>query len=208
LDEDTFEGRAWVGLVPFTVSGARPRFLPPLPFVSDFHEVNVRTYVRRRGQDPGVWFFSLDASNALVVAAARQLYKLPYHTSHIHMEAVEAGGPPPAPPRHRVDFVSRRVEHDPPDVDVRYSPAGVPRPAEPGTLDHFLIERYVLYAASGSGLHRARVHHLPYPAQQATVDHLRETLVAANGIMRPDTEPLAHYAARVDVDIWPLEDVV
>ena len=98
LDIDTFEGRAWVGLVPFTVTGARVSFLPPVPFVSAFHEVNVRTYVRHRGGDPGVWFFSLDASNRLAVTAARQLYKLPYHHARIDMDVTEDGGPPAAPP--------------------------------------------------------------------------------------------------------------
>jgi uncharacterized protein YqjF (DUF2071 family) len=208
LDIDTHDGRAWVGLVPFTISGARLRFLPPVPFVSSFHEVNVRTYVRHRGQDPGVWFFSLDAASALAVKAARRLYKLPYHYARIEMTVTEDGAPPPAPARHRVDYASRRVPGDPPDVDVRYAPGDVPRPADPGTLEHFLVERYLLYSAGGSSLHSARVHHVPYPLQPATVDHLRETLVATNGIDRPDTEPLAHYASRVDVDIWPLEDVV
>ena len=208
LDIDTYDGRAWVGLVPFTVSGARVRFLPPLPFVSSFHEVNVRTYVHHHGRDPGVWFFSLDASNALVVEAARRLYKLPYHAAEIEMKVSESEDPPPVPKRHLVDFVSRRVAGYAPDVDVRYSPGDFPRPAAVGTLEHFLAERYILYSSSADGLHRARVHHAPYPLQSGVVDHLREQRVAANGIARPDGDPLAHYAARVDVDIWPLEDVI
>jgi len=208
LDIDTYDGRAWVGLVPFTISGIRMRFLPPLPFASRFHEVNVRTYVHHQGRDPGVWFFSLDAANALAVQVARRFYKLPYHHARIEMSVTEDGGPPPSPVRHRVDFVSRRAAGDPPEVVVRYAPGDVPRPAAPGTLDHFLVERYLLYASNGSGLHRARVHHVPYPLQPAVVHHLREHRVAANGITRPDSEPLAHYASRVDVGIWPLENVV
>jgi uncharacterized protein YqjF (DUF2071 family) len=85
----------------------------------------------------------------------------------------------------------------------------VPRPAAPGTLEHFLVERYILYAAASDGLRRARVHHAPYPLQPGVLDRLaRESLVAAAGIQRPETDPLAHYASRVDVEIWPLEDLV
>jgi len=135
------------------------------------------------------------------VKIARQLYKLPYHHARIEMDVSEDGG------RHQVAFVSRRVPAERPDVDVRYAPADVPRPAAAGTLEHFLAERYVLYSKSAEGLYRARVHHVPYPLQPATVDHVRETRIASHGITRPDAEPLAHYAARVDVDIWPLEDV-
>jgi uncharacterized protein YqjF (DUF2071 family) len=206
LEVDTFEGRAFVGLVPFTVSGSRASFLPPVPFLSSFHEVNVRTYVRHRGGDPAVWFFSLDASSRLAVSGARQLYKLPYHYARIDMQVTGDGGPPGA--RHEVRFVSRRAQGDRPDVDVRYGPGDVPRPAAPGTLEHFLVERYVLYSASGPSLFRARVHHVPYPLQGAHVEHARETRIASNGLTRPDTEPISHYAAGVDVDIWPLEDVL
>lgn len=209
LDIDTFEGRAWVGLVPFTVTGARPRFVPPLPFVSDFHEVNVRTYVHHHGRDPGVWFFSLDASRALVAEAAKRLYHLPYRHAEIEMSVSERRAVPPAPGRRLIEFVCRRVEGYPPDLDVAYGAGDVPRAAAPGTLDHFLVERYILYAASADGLHRARVHHAPYPLQPGVVERLaRESLVAAAGIRRPGTDPLAHYASRVDVEIWPLEDVV
>jgi uncharacterized protein YqjF (DUF2071 family) len=108
-----------------------------------------------------------------------------------------------------VEFSSRRVAGDPPDIDVSYRAGDFPRPAAPGTLDHFLLERYILYSSDKEGLYRARVHHAPYPAQAGVVDALRrESLLAAAGIHRPDKDPLAHYAKRVDVDIWPLEDVV
>lgn len=207
LEIDTLHGEAWVGLVPFTVSGARPRFVPPLPFVSSFHEVNVRTYVHHQGRDPGVWFFSLDAANRLVVKAAKILYHLPYRYADIDLTVQEHTEVPTEPKPRRLHFVSRRQADMPPDVDVRYGPGDVPRPAPPGTLEHFLAERYVLYATHERRLFRARVHHVPYPLQPGVVEHLRERLVAAAQIQRPDSEPLAHYAAGVDVDIWPLEEV-
>jgi uncharacterized protein YqjF (DUF2071 family) len=114
---------------------------------------------------------------------------------------------PPEPTPRRLHFVSRRQADTPPDVDVRYGPGDFPRPAQPGTLEHFLAERYVLYATHERRLFRARVHHVPYPLQAGVVEHLRESLVAAARIQRPDSPPLAHYAAGVDVDIWPLEEV-
>ena len=75
LTVDLFEGKAYIGLVPFTMTGVRPVLLPPLPGVSSFHEINVRTYVRH-GDEEGVWFFSLDASNPLAVRAARRVVHL------------------------------------------------------------------------------------------------------------------------------------
>ena len=196
LEIDTFGGEAWVGLVPFVVTGARPVFLPPVPGVSNFEEVNVRTYVHRGGSDPGVWFFSLDAASRIAVAAARRLYRLGYR--HAEMSADVTGG--------CVRFRSRRLGPGPLPATcaVRYEPRGPVTQAVPGTLEHFLVERYVLYAAEGPRLFQARVHHVPYPVQAAAVEGLEEDLLAANGIRRPASPPLAHYASEVDVEVFPL----
>jgi uncharacterized protein YqjF (DUF2071 family) len=199
LEVDTCDGQAWIGLVPFVVTGARPVFLPPLPGVSNFEEVNVRTYVHHGGRDPGVWFFSLDAASLIAVAAARALYKLGYR--HAEMSADTNGG--------SVRFRSRRLAPGPLPATcaVRYEPRGSITHAAPGTLEHFLIERYVLYAAHESRLYQARVHHAPYPVQGATVEGLEEDLVAAAGIRRPASPPLAHYASMVDVEVFPLRAI-
>jgi uncharacterized protein len=209
VELDTFEGRAYVGIVPFTVTGARPAGLPPLPFVSDFHEVNLRTYVHHEGRDPGVWFFTLDASNPIVVQTARALYKLPYRHAQIEMAVEDArdGGAGPASRRRRIRFTSRRVKGDRPELDVGYGPAGAPQPAAAGTLEHFLLERYVLYTESDGRLYRARVHHEPYPAQPAEVSLLRENFLPTIGLSRPERPPLAHYAREVQVDVSPLRKV-
>ena len=106
-------------------------------------------------------------------------------------------------PRLRFRFVSRRVASDPPDLEVTYGPAGLPAPAEPGTLEHFLVERYVLYSWSAGTLYKARVHHFPYPLQPAVATGLREGLLRAAGLKRPEAEPLAHYAREVQVDVFP-----
>lgn len=199
LEIDTFEGEAWVGLVPFVVTGARPVLLPPVPGVSNFEEVNVRTYVHHGGRDPGVWFFSLDAASRIAVAAARGLFKLGYR--HAEMSADTNGD--------SVRFRSRRRAPGPlpATCSVRYEPRGPVSTAVPGTREHFLIERYVLYAADGPRLYQARVHHEPYRVQAAAVDGLEEDLLAAGGIRRPSSRPLAHYASEVDVEVFPLHSV-
>jgi uncharacterized protein YqjF (DUF2071 family) len=202
LTVDTFEGKAYVGLVPFTLTGVRPVLTPPLPWISTFHEVNVRTYVHFEGHDPGIWFFSLDASSAIAVAAARAAYKLPYFDSSIDMSVFDGGLP-------RIEFQSRRTDArgtTPANCAVQYQPQEGPAHAStPGTIEHFLIERYILYTEHENHLHRARVHHAPYLVQRAEVTHLEETLVWAAGIRHHQEPSLRHYAREADVKVYPLE---
>ena len=197
IDLDLHEGRAFVGLVPFQVTGVRPPVLPALPWLSRFDEVNVRTYVHRGGREPGVWFFSLDASTRLGVAAARAFFHLAYRYAEASLS--REGG--------RRRFRSRRVEGDAgPSCTIGYAPQGEVEEAKPGTLEHFLLERYVLYAAADGGgrLYRGRVHHAPYPVQGAEVSPLEEDLVAAAGIARGPEPPLVHYASAVEVEVFPV----
>jgi hypothetical protein len=196
LDLDLFEGRAYIGLVPFTMTGVRPTWAPPFPPLSDFHETNVRTYVHCEGRDPGVWFFSLDAANAIAVRVARAVWKLPYHYARMSL-------------RREGDAVSYSTERLwpgplPAQCSVRYAPAGPVVPAAAGTLEQFLVERYLLYAWSRGRLYRGQVHHAPYPLQRAEVSMLEEDMVQAAGIARPDEAPLAHYAREVRVHVYPL----
>lgn len=198
LELDLFEGRALVGLVPFTMRAVRPAWLPALPWLSYFHETNVRTYVHNQGRDPGVWFFSLEAANPIAVHLARRFFHLPYHwaTMSLQRDATNA-----------IHYTSRRRvrETPPPTTDIRARPTGTPRPAEPGTLDHFLLERYLLYAFDGSSLYQGQVYHHPYPAQSAEVLGIEENLLAAAGITRGGEHLLAHYSEGVDVEIFPLK---
>lgn len=201
LTLDTFEGRAWVGLVPFTMKGVRPRGLPAVSFLSDFHETNVRTYVHFQGQKPGVWFFSLEAANAVAVRLARTWFKLPYH--YAGMELTREG------PEGQVAYHSTR--RWPPPVPatcrVRCTPRGSAAASTPGTLQHFLVERYFLYSRAGDALYRGQVHHAPYPVRGADVEDLDESLLLAAGIPRPSEAPLAHFSEGVDVDVFGLERV-
>ncbi len=203
LTLDLFDGKAYVGVIPFTMTGVRPTLVPPLPRLSRFHEVNVRTYVHLDGRDPGVWFFSLDASSSLAVEAARATYKLNYFRARIDFAVTTEGNPV-------VDFASAR--HDPRSTrpasgHFRYHPADeTVAPAVPGTLDFFLLERYVLYATDAAQtLYRARVHHQPYPVQRASVLACDESLTSAAGIHRGEGPPLSHYAREVNVSVFPLE---
>ena len=198
---DTFDGRAFVGLVPFSMHGVRPAWAPALPFVSHFHEVNVRTYVHLEGRDPGVYFLSLDARSRVAVVVARTLWRLPYHFARMRM-TVGPGG------LVAYDSERRWPGPRPAACRLRYGPrpGSTKAAAVPGSLDHFLVERYVLYTTRGPRLLRGRVHHAPYPLQPGECPDLQETLVAAAGLEAGAGPPLVHYASGVDVEVFGLED--
>jgi uncharacterized protein len=203
LEIDLFDGTAYVGLVPFTMTGVRPVGLPPVRGLSRFHETNVRTYVHREGHDPGVWFFSLDAANAVAVSLARRLFHLPYFFARMFLE-------PEAPGDDRPILYAgtrRWPEPVPASYLIRARPTGTARTAIAGTVEHFLVERYILYALNDDRLYRGRVHHAPYPLQPAEILSLDESLLAAAGIPRPKTAPLAHFARGVDVKVYALDRV-
>ncbi|HVS04319.1 MAG TPA: DUF2071 domain-containing protein, partial [Thermoanaerobaculia bacterium] len=172
LELDTHHGTAWVGLVPFRVEGLRPPLLPPLPGLSRFGEVNVRTYVRFRGSERGVWFFSLDADSRLAVAGARLLYQLPYHAAEIEMERVG----------DTVAFSARRRDRPGRCVCRWRIAAEEPSPAVSGSLDEFLVERYALFAAADGAIYRARVAHQPYPLLGAELLALDQDLLHQAGV--------------------------
>jgi uncharacterized protein YqjF (DUF2071 family) len=197
LTIDTFEGTAWIAIAPFTMWGVRPSFTPPVPFLSEFHETNVRTYVHLDGV-PGVWFFSLDASSSLAVLGARTFYHLPYFNAEIELEE-ETG---------TIDYRLSRTDEPRAHLEASWT-IGEPLPeSEPGSLEFFLTERYCLYAADSSHrIYRSRIHHAPWPLQQAELNSLDSTMIESQGLPTPAGEPLLHYAEALAVDIWPLEKV-
>lgn len=200
LSVDTFEGRAFVGVVPFTMRDVSPWWSPSVPGISNFHELNVRTYVVANGV-PGVWFYSLDAANAIAVAIARTGWSLPYHKAR--MDLREQDGV--------VTYTSERrwPQPKPAVFSARYRVTGDPqhpRVAAPGTLDHFLVERYVLFAQREDGpLRLGRVHHEPYPLLDVEIDHVEEDLIEAAGLEPKSALLYAHYSEGVDVDVYALE---
>jgi len=195
LELDLFDGRAWLGVVPFRMSGVRKIGAPALGFAEEFLELNLRTYVRHRGE-PGVWFFSLDAESALAVAGARALFHLPYFTARMRCHLREQGV---------FDYRSERAQPGAPsaEVSVRYAPCGAVSQAERGTLEHFLVERYRLYAIdTGGRVLNGEIDHAPWPLQPARAEFEVETLSRAAGFEALSGAPVAHFAARVDVRAW------
>lgn len=196
LTVDTFEGRAYVGVVPFTMRDVAPWWSPPVPGVSNFHELNVRTYVHKDGAHPGVWFFSLDAASSIAVLAARAGWHLPYHRASMELDVRG----------EEVRYRSRRhfSKPTPAELTLRYRVGEPLGSAAPGTFEHFLAERYLLYASTGRGLAIGQVHHVPYPLHRAEVLELSHTMLRANGLPQPDGPPHALYSPGVDVDIYAL----
>ncbi|MDX6476738.1 MAG: uncharacterized protein QOH95_2249 [Gaiellaceae bacterium] len=190
VELDTFDGAAWIGVVPFLLTGVRVRGLPPLPRLSTFPELNVRTYVTHEGK-PGIWFCTLDASSTWFVEAAKKLYRLPYHRArmrherigeHVHYESARAGAA----------------------FSGRYRGDGDLFHAQPGSLEHFLTERYCLYTEDGGRLYRAEIHHLPWDLQrgEAIVD-----LNTMSPLPLPEDEPDVLFSPRQDVVLWPLQEL-
>ena len=195
LGLDTFDGSAWLGVVPFRMTGVRPRFLPAFGPLSDFPEINLRTYVTAGGK-PGIWFFSLDAHNPVAVRLARATFRLPYFDAQMSCES--SGG--------EVHYRSTRTHGGAPPAEfaARYRPSGPPFESGPGTLENFLTERYCLYAADGRGnLRRGDVHHQLWPLQPAEAEVERLAMTGQIGVSLPRTEPLLHFSERLDVLAWP-----
>lgn len=200
LTLDTFDGQCWVGVVPFHMSGIRRRELPPVPGLSRFPELNVRTYVTHGGK-PGVYFFSLDADNRAAVWAARRFYHLPYFYADMSSEerdgVIHYSSQRHASHRHGGNAEFRGL----------YRPSGEVRHREKGSLEHWLTERYCLYTTYRGELYRGEIHHQPWPLQDAEAGFEINTVAAASKISLPDTPPLLRFAHRLDVLIWPLSRV-
>lgn len=195
---DTFDGDAWVGVIPFHMGNVRPRGLPPVPGVSAFLELNVRTYVRHGGR-AGVWFFSLDASNPLAVRAARAVVSLPYYDASMRMDLGSDGSV-----HYRSDRTLPKGHPGAPPASfsATYRPQGDVRPAKPGTLEHFLVERYVLFSATPGGLLAVQIAHPPWPLQRAVARIERNTMAHAGGVALEGEPAHLHFGGRVDVRTW------
>lgn len=201
---DTFDGDAWVGLVPFKMRKVRPWWSPPVPGISSFYETNVRTYVHHRGQDPGVWFFSLDAASSLAVRVARWKWNLNYFKATMHST------------RHQeiLRYESRRPFRKPISVFSNVetllpevNPRSLLRSAEPNTLEHFLVERYLLYAFDprARSYWRGQVHHPAYKYCPVELLKCNQTLLEASGINVDAIPESVLYCPGVDVEIFPLK---
>jgi uncharacterized protein len=220
LSIDTFDGSAWIGVVPFTMWGIRASFLPPIPRTSAFHELNVRTYVHYQGV-PGVWFFSLDAASRLAVWGARRFYHLPYFNAEMDLRQS----------RNTIEYSSQRIDAltygelfgaeragFPADLDAhRFRDRGRAElkvnwnigeplpPSKPDSLLFFLTERYCLYSLRRGRIYRSRIFHEPWPLKGATVNSNQSTMVESLGLPQLSGDPVLHYAESIAVNIWPLK---
>jgi uncharacterized protein YqjF (DUF2071 family) len=191
---DIFEGSAWIGVVPFRMRGVVPRWIPAVPYLSAFAEINVRTYVSAEGK-PGVWFFSLDAANPIAVEAARDAFHLPYYNARMSCQPIGA----------RVEYSSHRTHRNaaPATFQGQYGPSGPAYLSQPGTLESWLTERYCLYAANQRGtIWRADIHHQQWPLQPAEAEIEHNSMTEQIRLSLPDTQPLLHFARRLDVIAW------
>lgn len=193
LDIDTFDGKAWVGLVPFRMQDVYLRGMPPLFGTGAFPELNVRTYVVHRDR-PGVWFFSLDAASKLAVAVARRWFRLPYFRAR--MTCRPAG----EDVVYACDRTHAGAAHG--AFEGTYGPRGAVQLADSGSIDHWLTERYCLYAGTSDRLLRAEIQHAPWPLQPGWAEISHESMVSAAGISLPPRAPLLHFARRLDVVCW------
>jgi uncharacterized protein len=191
---DTFDGHAWLGIVPFFMRGVRPAGFISVPGLSNFLELNLRTYVRDAWGRPGIWFYSLDANQMLAVCLARGAFALPYEFAD--MRATVSDG--------EIDYRSRRLGSEC-SLHYRYRPTDKLGEARLGSLGFFLIERYRLFARRGNKLFTGQVHHSPYQLHKVAVVEADPRLFAMNGFETPAECP-AHmvYSERVDVSIYPL----
>lgn len=200
---DTYDGMAWVGVVPFQMTHVQLRGLPRVPGTDAFPELNVRTYVHARSATdakPGVYFFCLDAGNPLAVAVARRWYHLPYFNAR--MSAAGRGD--------TITYRSHRTHRHaaPADFVATYGPTATVTLSEPGTIAHWLTERYALYTTDPRGrLYRGEIHHRQWPLQPAEAEITVNTMAQAHGIALPAIPPLLHFARRLDIVAWAIRRV-
>jgi uncharacterized protein len=190
VELDTFDGSAWLGIVPFRIADLRLRGLLPVPGLSSFPELNVRTFVMRDAT-PGLWFFTLDASSILAVEAAKRFFHLPYRRARMSCERVG----------EFVHYESARADAS---FSGRYHADGAFFNAEPGTLEEFLVERYCFYTENGGRLYRCEIHHPPWELQrgEAFIDLNTMALLPL-----PDEEPHVLISRRQDAVIWTPEEL-
>ena len=198
LEIDTYDGSAWLGVVPFTMWDIRgfPPYLPRIPGFNAMHELNVRTYVHYNGV-PGVWFFSLDCTHEAAVLAARTFYYLPYYKAHIDLDQDE----------QVITYECQRLEAPAARFIGRWEIGdGLPT-NEAESLEFFLTERYCLYSERRGQIYRSRVFHQPWSLRSAKIHDWQSSMIESLGLVTPAEEPLLHYAEELSVEIWKLEKV-
>jgi len=202
LEADTYQGSAWLGAVPFWLDRIKVRGVPSIPGLRNFPDLNLRTYVRdRQTGTPGIYFFSVDSSNLLAVAAAHLVYHLPYFLAEMHLE--------PRSEREFAFYSRRRFQKQPVIFKARYRGLGPSRrlgEIRSGSFEHFMSERPCVFSMNRAGQPiRANLHHVPWPLEEAEAEFERNDLGTAAGVTLPEQEPILHYSRRLAVYVWPAE---
>ncbi|PYY17958.1 MAG: hypothetical protein DMG60_09930 [Acidobacteria bacterium] len=198
LEIDTFDGKAWVGVIPFWMSHVRFRGVPPIPTASTFPELNVRTYVRapREPDKPGVYFFSLDAASLLAVISARAGAGLPYYWANMRAKVSNDD----------VEYLSTRRGSQPAQLIARYRAMGGVSPNK-SDLERFVTERYCLYTVRAGKVQRIEIHHLPWPLQPAEAEFEVNTIAEAQGLKLPPEKPVMQFAKVLEVFIFAPQEI-
>lgn len=199
LEIDSYEGEAWISVVPFLMNYVHLRGLPPFPTTGKFPELNVRTYVTH-GDKAGVWFFSLDAASLLAVTVARLTFNLPYYYAKMSIETKQDS----------THYKSQRIHPNasPAIFDAHYQPIAPIQEYDPASLDRWLTDRYVLYSANRQGkLFIGHITHLPWQLQPASAVFEQNNMAQALNIPLLDTEPLLHYVEHIDVIAWTIQAI-
>lgn len=205
LQVQQFDGSAWLGVVPFSMERIRPWWSPPVPGISWFLETNVRTYVVDERGTAGVWFFTLDCNSRIAVKLARTFWHLPYKSAFLSLELQRS---PTLDSPTRILYAGVRKESPVAEYELSLSlPSNAGTHAQPHTLEHFLVERYLLFATDHKGrLRTGRVHHAPYqlvtPASIAGAQSLTSA-IAGQELSISAADHVA-FCAGVDVRVSPL----
>ncbi len=193
MEIDTFEGSAWIGIVPFQVKNTRGRSTPAIPFISSYLEVNVRTYVKYGGRT-GVYFFSLDADQLLAVLGAKLAYGLQYKQADITFQEE---------PYYEIESSQIPVSDENAKIKIRYTPETEVFFAEEGTLEYWFTERYCLWTKRGSKLIRGDIHHTKWELQRAQAEITQEKLIPFVDQEILEKPPLLHYTKFKKAFFWP-----
>lgn len=193
---DQFDDEPWVGVVPFMMRGVRFRGTPAVPGVSNFLELNLRTYIRYRGR-PAVYFFSLDANHRLAVWAARKYFHLPYYRAKMESHSDTFG----------THYRSQRYASSGKQTLLDCSYRGEDKIAtSSGDLTEWLTERYCFFTKTHTGnIFRGRIHHRKWPLQHASAEFRNNTIAAAQGVKLKDVSPILHYSKSLEVKVWKLQ---
>lgn len=197
---DTFEDRAFLGVVPFYMEKIRPVNCPPVPGISWFKELNLRTYVYDERAEPGVWFFTLECNQWLAVKLARLLFHLPYQ--HAKMTANEYDGTVHYHSRRKGDKHKHKQNFEYPHEATNHLTA------EEGSLEFFLLERYRLYSTKNGALYEGMVHHSPYQYAPSDITSYSTRTFSLCQFTEPDTPPISSLVGnKVSVEIFPLRKI-